>query len=198
MVILGVDPGVHGAIAITDNFGNVEVHRMTTLKNREGELNIAIRERLKRLKEEDNNILAYVERVHGNPQWGYKNFKFGKYNGIILGALWMLSIPVSLVSPITWRAEIHGQIKRMKKDKSLNDKEQRKLVSVRYKAKKVKNRQIAGKLYPKLAYLLKTRNSDGIADALLIMEYGRREMGLMSTVGIPDKEVDVAGEDIFL
>lgn len=197
MVIIGIDPGTQGAVAICSIGGTIEVHRMTTLKSKEGELNPALLERIIKIKHDSSIILAYVERVHGMPNWGYHNFNFGKFYGIILGLLWGLRISVVSVPPITWQAGIHGCKKREKRDKTLSGKEQRRLTNKKYKAKKVKNCQVAANLFPRLAYLLKTKNSDGIADALLIMEYGRREMGLKPTEGIQTDAPDVSQNGIF-
>lgn len=102
----------------------------------------------------DDNCIACVEQVHAMPKQGVSStFAFGKAAGFIEGVLVAHGIPFQLVPPQKW-----------KKEYSLgNDKNQ--------------SIAVCKKLFPNVDLLPTarcTKNSDGMAEALLMAEYARR------------------------
>lgn len=198
MVIVGIDPGAKGAIAMWHfNYVGMPYMEVSKIYSKDNTFQHSFLELVHKVSKESTKV--YVEKVNGIPTWGYKNFGFGKAFGEILGILAVLELPYELVSAQTWQKNIYDSGSRVKraKVKGLSDKEKNKAKAVRYKAKKDANRALAKRLFPKFGYLLDKKGNDGIADALLIMEYGRREMGFMAHIGISTEGVDVAKEDIF-
>lgn len=197
MIILGIDPGAKGAVAFFNtNFGYIEVSK---IYNKNGTLRDSFLKLMRELPKETTKV--FLELVNGIPSWGYKNFGFGKAFGGITHILAILELPYELVSARTWQKKVCDsgcKIKKaVKKLKRLSDKEKNKVKRLRYKAKKEANMILAKRLFPKFGYLLDVKGNDGLADALLIMEYGRREIGLEPHIVISEKGVDVAREDIF-
>lgn len=103
-------------------------------------------------------ITAYVEKVGGyvagNRTPGSAMFNFGRNYGFILGALAALGVRTVLVTPQQWQKALGLGHRGKDTDKA---------------AWKRKLKAEAGRLYPGLAPTLKT------ADALLILEYARRD-----------------------
>lgn len=102
----------------------------------------------------DDNCIACVEQVHAMPKQGVSStFAFGKAAGFIEGVLTANRIPFQLVPPKKW-----------KKEYSLgNDKNQ--------------SIAVCKKLFPNVSLLPTarcTKDSDGMAEALLMAEYARR------------------------
>ena len=102
----------------------------------------------------DSDCVACVEQVHAMPKQGVSStFAFGKAAGFIEGVLVAHRIPFQLVPPQKW-----------KKEYSLgNDKNQ--------------SIAVCKKLFPNVDLLPTarcTKNSDGMAEALLMAEYARR------------------------
>ena len=98
--------------------------------------------------------LVAIEKVHSMPRQGLAStFKFGKGYGQILGVLSTLEIPYVLVTPQQWKKIILNGYP--KGDKT---------ASIQYcKAK-----------YPNVSLTKSsraTKDNDGIADAICIMEY---------------------------
>ena len=100
------------------------------------------------------NAFVIVEDVHAMPKQGVTSmFNFGLNKGWILGLLYAYNIPTELVSPQKW-----------KKMFSLNGEKQKSI-------------DCARRLFPKVNLFATPRCKkphDGIAEALLMAEYGRR------------------------
>ena len=105
------------------------------------------------LEARNSECVACVEQVHAMPKQGVSStFAFGKAAGFIEGVLTANRIPFQLVPP-----------KRWKKEYSLgNDKNQ--------------SIAVCKKLFPNISLLPTgcTKDSDGMAEALLMAEYARR------------------------
>ena len=106
------------------------------------------------LEARNSECVACVEQVHAMPKQGVSStFAFGKAAGFIEGVLTANRIPFQLVPPKKW-----------KKEYSLgNDKNQ--------------SIAVCKKLFPKVSLLPTakcTKDSDGMAEALLMAEYARR------------------------
>jgi Holliday junction resolvasome RuvABC endonuclease subunit len=152
--ILGVDPGIHGAVAVLTQDGQlVEVFDMPTMEVKVGkatknrispELLVAeLRGRA------EYTAAAYIEAVSASPQMGVtSSFAFGEALGIIKGVLAAMNIPVRMVPPAKW-----------KRDMNLN-------------ASKDGSRAKAIALWPAQAAEFKRVRDDGRAESALIAAWG--------------------------
>lgn len=153
MRVLGIDPGMNGGLAILDgNSAIVEV--MPTAAN---QLDLAALTRWLKQQEID---MVFLEEVHAIYKVAAAHtFKFGRVFGAVEGVIAALGLPYELVPPKVWQKEVH------KPDKKISAKERSALA--------------VSRLFP----LMDLRASedcrtihDGMADALLIAEYGKRKL----------------------
>ena len=150
--LVGIDPGLTGAVAILEDDGSVGVIDMPCVPKSSGKggevcaelLAKALRESVSR----DDRI--FVEAVHAMPGNGATSmFGFGRSLGVVLGVLAALGLPYELVRPMKWKraAGIVGKPKDASRGAAL-------------------------RLYPAAADLLKRKKDSGRADAILIGHYG--------------------------
>ena len=116
MIKIGIDPGLSGAIVIMEGNSPIEWQRMPTMKT--GSANRvnapALAAMLKPYLYLDKPLHAYVELVSSMPGQGVASmFSFGHSAGVIQGVLGALEIPVTMVTPQSWkkRAGLVGQDK---------------------------------------------------------------------------------------
>ena len=155
MILIGIDPGVSGAVAILkrgEHFVfDMPVMNLSGKKQQvnASELGKLFRENLPYVGADYGvDATAYVEQVHSMPGQGVSAmFNFGTGYGVIQGVLGALQIPMVLVSPAVWkrRAGLTGK----PKDAS---------------------RTLAQQLYP--AAPLGLKKHVGRADAILIARFG--------------------------
>lgn len=106
-IVIGIDPGAHGAIAVLSTLGELAVHDMPAVTITRGgkqktEIDTAALAHL--LRDARHNARAVVERVGAMPGQGVTSmFAFGRSVGQIEGALAALNIPVTYVTPQTWQ-----------------------------------------------------------------------------------------------
>jgi hypothetical protein len=149
---IGVDPGLGGAIAAICPDGTIEIASMPVAGK---ELDVSlILDYFEMLGEFDR--IVYIEAVHSMPKQGVSSsFKFGFVTGIVHGIVRTLALPLYTVTPQAWKKEILAGT-----DKS-------KQASIDY----------CLRAYPSIS-LFRTERSrtydDGMSDALLIAEYGKR------------------------
>lgn len=148
MIIIGIDPGKGGGLALydPDNPMAMSADKMPSTEKDTWEW-------FRTLAHTPERSHAYIERVHSTPQMGVKSaFTFGHGYGFLRGCMIGHGLPFEEVRPAQWmrafglkkaKTETHTQWKN------------------RLKAK-------AQELFPHLKVTL------GTADALLICEYGRR------------------------
>lgn len=152
--IVGIDPGVGGGLA----FLNVATREVVAVKMPDTDhelLNL-----LRIHKGRNGSTHAYLEAVHAMPPTikGRKvggtvgNFKLGQQDGRLCMALTAAGIPYDRVAPVKWQTALQC---RTGGDKKIS------------KAR-------AAELFPQLAV------THAIADALLIAEYGRRQLPLLT------------------
>jgi crossover junction endodeoxyribonuclease RuvC len=152
MIIMGIDPGISGAIAIYDtSCGDVIVEDMPTVEvTRNGKVKREVSPQL--LSEAIAAAFAnqaFLERVGAMPGQGVSStFSFGRTVGMIEGVLATLNIPTTIVPPTTWQRKLNV---RGGKDGA---------------------RERAMQLFPKQASLFSRKKDDGRADAALIAYYG--------------------------
>lgn len=106
-LIVGIDPGVHGAIALLDHFGRVQnIHDMPTIKVKVGKTyrdRLSIQGFIDLLCGIDIEIVV-IEQVGGmTGQSASAAFTFGLGCGLIHGAVAALKLPMCLVPPQRWK-----------------------------------------------------------------------------------------------
>ena len=162
MMILGIDPGFTGALALYNPDQNTLVigdmptttRRMSNKKLRT-ELNIpAIMDWFDRYLPVDERITAWVEDPHALPKQGITSaFRFGQVCGALQAAVLAYGLPLHLVPPATW-----------KKAMGLS-------------ADKVGCQHRASHLLPAHAHLWPLKKHDGRAEAALLAWYGAQHQG---------------------
>jgi hypothetical protein len=100
MIIIGIDPGAGGAMAVWDK-GISKIHKCP--KDTETMADI-VKESLYINKTKNiREVYAYMELVHAMPHDGRSSlFKFGTNYGKWLGILGTFKVPTTLVSPQKW------------------------------------------------------------------------------------------------
>ena len=97
--ILGVDPGLKGAIAFYfSSYDRVSCEDMPVANGDVDAATLAARIR------QMAPTVAVVEGVHSMPKQGVaSSFKFGKGYGQVLGVIAALGVPVHIIAPTTWK-----------------------------------------------------------------------------------------------
>ena len=153
MIIIGVDPGISGAISVVENKKILEVYDTPTMidgKKNKRQINSAqvtniIKERLN----EDKEVVVVVEHVNAMPGQGVTSmFNFGQSFGVIKGICAALSLPIHFVRPTKWKK--HFNLIKTNKDASRT-----KVIEV----------------YPEISEKLKRKKDSNRADAILIALY---------------------------
>lgn len=166
-LIVGIDPGVSGAIATIGPDGSARAVTMPTVLKKVGksmrrrhDLH-ALRAIVRNAKEvaalHDLKLRVFIERVWPRPTNGsIGSFQMGESFGMLRGILWTMAIEHRLVRPQEWQREIFGG---------------------KVEDTKAASCAAASRLFPPVSLLLTpkcTKPNDGLADALCIAEYGRR------------------------
>ena len=112
--ILGIDPGMTGAMSIIDEHGNFMV--CEDLAGTDGRLNVA--EAVNWIEQYHSGpfpiSMAVIENVGSMPKQGVSTtFKFGRAAGTCEGMVQTLRLPMDLITPAKWKQ----QMKMAKKDK---------------------------------------------------------------------------------
>jgi len=153
MIIIGVDPGINGAISIIENKKILEVYDTPTMidgKKNKRQINSAqvtniFKERLNINKE----VVVVVEQVNAMPGQGVTSmFNFGQSFGVIKGICAALSLPIHFVRPAKWKK--HFNLIKTNKDAS--------------RTKVIES-------YPKISSKLHRKKDINRADAILIALY---------------------------
>lgn len=158
--ILGVDPGLEGALGILDLAGlRYRVIDMPTIQPKGGKRIIDARslaDIVGDLVYEYDDMIAVVENVAGRPrQQGV--FHFGLSTGIIHGVLATHCVPYTLVTSPVWKGALH--LSRGKDETSAQH--------------KTRSRLMAAQLFPTLADAFRRVQDDGRAEAMLMAHYLR-------------------------
>ena len=153
MIIIGIDPGITGAISVLENKKVIEVYDTPTMidgKKNKRQINSAqvsniIKERLNREKE----VVVVVEQVNAMPGQGVTSmFNFGQSFGVIKGICAALGLPIYFVRPTKWKK--HFNLIKTNKDASRT-----KVIEV----------------YPEISEKLHRKKDSNRADAILIALY---------------------------
>ena len=172
MILVGIDPGLNGGIAIDGPMGVMALPMPTKLKtvNRRQRTRydmLALRDKFQtiaRMEDGPENIRCFIEQQ--NPM-GAKGrgaigaFMSGQSYGQIIGMLWGLRIPYKAVLAQTWQRALSIP--------KFQEYEDRKRYSV----------TLANEFFPDVSLMRTakcTKGHDGMAEALLLLAYGRRFM----------------------
>ena len=154
--IIGIDPGITGALAVMENDCMIEVEDMPIVALAHGKKTKRqvspqlLTDLLENLTHGRGEVLAIIEAVHSMPDQGVaSSFNFGKGCGRIEGVLAGMRIPYTFVTPQAWkkRAGLIG------KDKDVA-------------------RTLAIELLPDMSSYLARKKDIGRADAMLIAKFG--------------------------
>jgi crossover junction endodeoxyribonuclease RuvC len=108
LILLGIDPGVSGALSVYEHKNLLEVLDMPTMsegkKNKKqinsAQLSLEIK---KRINGSDENAVV-IEHVTAMPGQGVTSmFNFGQSFGVIKGICSALNLPVYFVRPVKWK-----------------------------------------------------------------------------------------------
>ena len=175
MNVIGIDPGKKGALVCLDNYGVRYLHAMPIEGNEIDWLLVAdiIQE-----VEADDIILEEVHAMYGSSAGA--TFAFGgAYHGIIAICAGLGRKPL-LVQPKAWQRVVYEGIPEIRKPDIEIKKGKRKGQTTRGRRDtKAMSLLAAQKLFPDANLLANSRCKvphDGIVDALLIAEYGRRTL----------------------
>lgn len=150
MIAIGIDPGKSGALAVMYLDKDRSIIRIKLVPFEEQAYRNAL------LCCKDEKVVCLVEKVGAMPGQGVVSmFNFGRNLGLIEGMLMALNIPYQLVPPQTWKKEF-----------SLSSDKQTSI-------------DVCKRLFPNISLLATPRSrkeSDGLAEALLMAEYARRRM----------------------
>ena len=163
-MIIGIDPGLTGAIALVDGERGLGVWDIPTtgektarcvsgalLADTLGEVMDEARAASEQLSAAvvDGRIPVVIERVSAMPGQGVSGmFRFGQSVGVSEGVVGAMRLPLSRVTPGEWKR--HWRLLRKDKDAG---------------------RALAIDVYPELAHQLTRKKDGGRADALLIAGY---------------------------
>ena len=155
MLIIGIDPGISGAICFFENGEVKDVIDMPTMS--EGKKNKRqvngrqifneISSRINSYDLKDINVV--VEQVSAMPGQGVTSmFNFGQSYGIIKGICSAMQLPIFFVRPAKWKK--HFDLIKSQKDAS---------------------RTKAIEIFPKISSILSKKKDSNKADAILIASY---------------------------
>ena len=121
MKIIGIDPGLSGAIAILENNRVLDVFEMPVMaegKKNKRQLNSAqLVKLLKNNISKNEDVSVVVEQVNAMPGQGVTSmFNFGQTFGAIKGVCAALELPIFFVRPSKWKK--HFELINSSKDAS--------------------------------------------------------------------------------
>ena len=155
MLIIGIDPGITGAICFFEDGELKDVIDMPTMasgnKNKKqingSQIFNEISLRTKNYKSENINVV--VEQVSAMPGQGVTSmFNFGQSFGVIKGICSAMELPIFYVRPIKWKK--YFNLINSEKDAS---------------------RTKAIEMFPKISHKLSKKKDNNKADAILIAQY---------------------------
>ena len=110
MIIIGIDPGIKGAICILKDGKILDVFDMPIMpvgkKNKSQVNGSQIYNEIKKVtvNEEKTSIKVVIEQVSAMPGQGVTSmFNFGQSFGVLKGIFSAMQIPIDFVSPVKWK-----------------------------------------------------------------------------------------------
>ena len=121
MIIIGVDPGVSGAICILNNGKIIELYEMPTMidgkKNKKQVNGAEITNIFQKELVNEKNSKVIIEHVSAMPGQGVTSkFNFGQSFGVVKGICAALRLPLYFVRPVKWKK--HFNLINSQKDAS--------------------------------------------------------------------------------
>tara|TARA_B100000780_G_scaffold244319_1_gene187867 strand:+ start:27 stop:518 length:492 start_codon:yes stop_codon:yes gene_type:complete len=153
MRIIGIDPGLSGAIAVLEDSKIKEIFDMPVMpdgKKNKRQLNSALLVKLIKdnIKDFENTVMV-VEQVNAMPGQGVTSmFNFGQTFGAIKGICAALGLPIFFVRPAKWKK--HFELINSSKDAS---------------------RTKVIEMYPSISEQLSKKKDVNKSDAILIARY---------------------------
>lgn len=164
MIFIGIDPGLSGAVAAIDDFGdclyigNTPTQKVTVSRKERTAYDIgAMAATLRGWADDPHMVVLEITTPmprSKNKRGAIGDFKMGEGIGVWQGILGALLMRYKTVHPAAWKRKM-GLIGKGKGDSIL----------------------LAKQLFPRVDLPLK--KDHGKAEALLLAEYGRREYGLV-------------------
>ena len=153
MKVIGIDPGLKGAIAVLENKKVLDIFEMPVMaegKKNKRQLNSAqLVKLLKNNISKNEEVLVVVEQVNAMPGQGVTSmFNFGQTFGAIKGVCAALELPIFFVRPSKWKK--HFELINSSKDAS---------------------RTKAIEMYPALSNELAKKKDVNKSDAILIARF---------------------------
>ena len=153
MKIIGIDPGLSGAIAVMHDKKVMNMYDMPVMaegKKNKRQLNSSqLVNIIKENINEDEDTIVVVEQVNAMPGQGVTSmFNFGQTFGAIKGVCAALKLPIFFVRPSKWKK--HFELINSSKDSS---------------------RTKAIEMYPKLSNQLAKKKDVNKSDAILIARF---------------------------
>lgn len=151
---IGIDPGQSGGMAIVNAKGVLaDVIPMPVIgKEVDGQLIMEVLTTW--WTDSQDRCRVIIEEVHSMPKQGVATtFKFGKNYGIAIGVVQACGIPYEFVRPQEWKKTFT----LVGKDKDAS-------------------RMTASQLWPSMKEKWRLKNNDGLAEAALMAEHGRRNL----------------------
>ena len=110
MLIIGIDPGINGAICFFKNGTIIDLLDMPTMsvgkKNKSQVNGSQIFNEVQKvtLNENKKEVLAVIEQVSAMPGQGVTSmFNFGQSFGVLKGVFSAMQIPMDFVTPVKWK-----------------------------------------------------------------------------------------------
>ena len=153
MILIGIDPGLTGAIAILEDKKVLNIYEMPVMaegKKNKKQLNSAqLVSFIKEYANNNNDVVVIVEQVNAMPGQGVTSmFNFGQTFGAIKGICAALKLPIFFVRPLKWKK--HYELVNSSKDSS---------------------RTKAIEMYPTLSNQLAKKKDVNKSDAILIARF---------------------------
>ncbi len=152
MKIIGIDPGLSGAIAVLENKKVLNIFDMPVMsegKKNKRQLNSALLVNLIKDNIKNEEVSVVVEQVNAMPGQGVTSmFNFGQTFGAIKGICAALELPIFFVRPSKWKK--HFELINSSKDSS---------------------RTKVIEMYPKLSNQLAKKKDVNKSDAILIARF---------------------------
>ena len=160
MIIVGIDPGITGAICFFSKGKVIDVIDMPTMaegkKNKKQVNGRQIFNEIKSIKSKflNENISVVVEQVSAMPGQGVTSmFNFGQSFGVIKGICSAMELPIYYVRPAKWKK--YFNLINSEKDAS---------------------RTKAIEMFPKISHKLFRKKDNNKADAILISQFFENTM----------------------
>ena len=153
MKIIGIDPGLSGAIAILKDNKVIDIFDMPVMsegKKNKKQLNSAqLVNIINENTEKNEEIFVVVEQVNAMPGQGVTSmFNFGQSFGVLKGVCAAMQLPIFFVRPAKWKK--YYDLINSQKDSS---------------------RVKAIEMFPKFSSMLSRKKDTNKADAILIANY---------------------------